>query len=134
MSTKSITITYRVLTILFFIAMAMDAFGGITRQEAGQEVMRHLGYPMYVLTIFGIAKLLGAIAILQNRVKVIKEWAYAGFIFNFIGAILSRAFVGDSVVLLIPPMIMIVYTLTTRYFWIRFDHVRSVADENLALA
>lgn len=134
MSTKSITITYRVLTILFFIAMIMDAFGGITRQEAGQEVMKHLGYPMYVLTIFGIAKLLGAIAILQNRFKVIKEWAYAGFIFNFIGAILSRAFVGDSVALLIPPVIMIVYTLATRYFWIRFDRVRSAAYENLSLA
>jgi hypothetical protein len=134
MNTKSITITYRVLTILFFIAMIMDAFGGITRQEAGQEVMRHLGYPMYALTIFGIAKLLGAIAILQNRFKVIKEWAYAGFIFNFIGAILSRAFVGDSVALLIPPVIMIVYTLSARYFWIRFDRVRSATYENLSLA
>jgi hypothetical protein len=134
MNTKSITITYRVLTVLFFIAMLMDAFGGITRQEAGQEVMRHLGYPVYVLTIFGIAKLLGAIAILQNRFKVIKEWAYAGFIFNFIGAILSRAFVGDSVALLIPPVIMIVYTLATRHFWIRFDQIRSAEFDKLSLA
>lgn len=134
MNTKSIVITYRVLTILFFIAMILDAFGGITRQDAGQEVMRHLGYPMYVLTIFGIAKLLGTIAILQNRFKVIKEWAYAGFIFNFIGAVLSRVFVGDSLMLIIPPIIMIAYTLAARYFWVRFDQVRMVASEGLSLA
>jgi hypothetical protein len=134
MSTKTISVTYKVLTILFFVATLLDAFGGITRQEAGQEVMRHLGYPMYVLTIFGIAKLFGAIAILQNRFKVIKEWAYAGFIINFIGAILSRAFVGDPISLSILPLIMIVYTLAMRYFWVRFNLIRSNEFNTLAHA
>jgi hypothetical protein len=134
MSTKTISLTYKVLTILFFVATLLDAFGGITRQEAGQEVMRHLGYPMYVLTIFGIAKLFGAIAILQNRFKVIKEWAYAGFIINFIGAILSRAFVGDPISLSILPLIMIVYTLAMRYFWVRFNLIRSTEFNKLVHA
>jgi hypothetical protein len=134
MSTKTISVTYKVLTILFFVATLLDAFGGITRQEAGQEVMRHLGYPMYVLTIFGIAKLFGTIAILQNRFNVIKEWAYAGFIINFIGAILSRAFVGDPISLSILPLIMIVYTLAMRYFWVRFNLIRSNEFNTLANA
>jgi uncharacterized membrane protein len=119
MTTKSIKITYRSLNILFFIAMFMDGIGGVTRAEAGVEVMKHLGYPVYVLSIFGVAKLLGALAILQNRIKNVKEWAYAGFLFTFIGAIMSRAFV------LIPPLIMIVYLATTYVFWKKFEHVQS---------
>jgi hypothetical protein len=125
MTTKSIKITYRSLNILFFIAMFMDGIGGVTRAEAGVEVMKHLGYPVYVLSIFGVAKLLGALAILQNRIKNVKEWAYAGFLFTFIGAIMSRAFVGDEIGLLIPPLIMIVYLATTYVFWKKFEHVQS---------
>lgn len=53
--------------------MLMDGIGGITRQQAGQDILKHLGYPMYALTIFGVAKILGAIAILQTKFKTIKE-------------------------------------------------------------
>ncbi|GAA4209916.1 hypothetical protein GCM10022289_36310 [Pedobacter jeongneungensis] len=99
----------------------MDGFGGITQQEAGKEVLKHLGYPMYLLIIVGIAKLLGAISILQHKYTAIKEWAYAGFAINFIGAFASRAFVGDGISLLIPPVIALVIMFIPYTLWKKLD-------------
>ncbi|WP_316808241.1 DoxX family protein [Pedobacter agri] len=122
---KSIKTWYWVATIIFALLMLMDGFGGITQQEAGKEVFRHLGYPVYLLTICGVAKILGAIAILQNSFKVIKEWAYAGFAINFIGAFASRALVGDEITLLIPPVIALMIMFIPYTLWKKFENVKN---------
>jgi hypothetical protein len=121
MTSKTIKIIYWVLTLLFGLAMLGDAYGGISKQQAGQDVMRHLGYPIYIMVITGGFKLLGAIAILQNKFKTVKEWAFAGFAINFIGAMASRAFVGDGVGFLIPPLVMLGVMSILYYFWKRYD-------------
>lgn len=108
---------YWVVTGLFSAMMLLDGIGGVTRAEAGQEVLRHLGYPMYALSIFGVAKIMGVVALVQPRFQTIKEWAYAGFAFNFIGAFASRVFVGDEIGLLIPPVIMLGALFSTYYLW-----------------
>lgn len=114
---KKLKTWYWIATIIFALMMIMDGFGGITQQEAGKEVLKHLGYPMYLLIIVGIAKLLGAISILQHKYTAIKEWAYAGFAINFIGAFASRAFVGDGISLLIPPVIALVIMFIPYTLW-----------------
>lgn len=114
---KKLKTWYWIATIIFALMMIMDGVGGITQQEAGKEVFKHLGYPMYLLIIVGIAKLLGAASILQNKFFVIKEWAYAGFAINFIGAFASRAFVGDGISLLIPPLIALVIMFIPYILW-----------------
>jgi hypothetical protein len=60
------------------------------------EVIAHLGYPVYVLTILGWWKLLGAIVLLAPCLPRLKEWAYAGTFFDLTGAALSFALRGDS--------------------------------------
>jgi uncharacterized membrane protein YphA (DoxX/SURF4 family) len=114
---KKLNTWYWIATVIFALMMIMDGVGGITQQEAGKEVLKHLGYPMYLLIIVGIAKLLGAASILQNKFTTIKEWAYAGFAINFIGAFASRAFVGDGVSLLIPPLIALVIMFIPYILW-----------------
>ncbi|GAA3407551.1 hypothetical protein GCM10020370_39360 [Paenibacillus hodogayensis] len=57
--------------------------------------MEIVKYPVYFLTIIGIWKVLGTIAILVPRFPRLKEWAYAGIFFGMIGAVASHAFVGD---------------------------------------
>lgn len=114
---KKLKTWYWVTTIIFALMMIMDGVGGITQQEAGKEVLKHLGYPMYLLIIVGIAKLLGAASILQNKFKTIKEWAYAGFAINFIGAFASRAFVGDGISLLIPPLVALIIMFIPYILW-----------------
>src|SRR5690554_2455519 len=49
-----------------------------------------LGYPVYILTILGIWKILGVIAILLPGYPLLKEWAYAGFFFLLTGALFSH--------------------------------------------
>jgi hypothetical protein len=121
MKPKTTRVLYWTLTIIFALAMFLDGIGGVTQQEAGQEVMRHLGYPLYVLIIFGVAKLLGVIAIVQTKFQAIKEWAYAGFAFNFLGAFASRAFAGDSFGETIFPLIMLAIMFLPYFLWKKYQ-------------
>ena len=125
MKDKKIRTFYWIATIFFALLMLMDGYGGVSQQEAGQEVMKHLGYPMYVLIIFGIAKILGAIAIIQTKYQTIKEWAYAGFAFNFIGAIASRALAGDGIAITIFPLIGLVIMFVPYFLWKKYEAVKA---------
>ncbi|MEO6135487.1 MAG: DoxX family protein [Ginsengibacter sp.] len=57
--------------------------------------MARLGYPVYFLTILGIWKMLGVVALLIPKFPLVKEWAYAGFFFTLSGAAVSHIAVGD---------------------------------------
>jgi len=113
-------ILYWSVTILFSLLMLMDGIAGVLRAEEGQEVMRHLGYPIYAMSIFGSAKIIGAFALLQNKFPVLKEWAYAGFAINFIGASASRAFAGDSIGLVLMPLVMLLVLFLVYLLWKRY--------------
>ena len=93
MKPKTIRIIYWILTTLFSIFFIFDGMAGIFQvDQAVNIVNNHLWYPVYTLFIFGIAKILGSLAIFQNSWKILKEWAFAGFTINFIGASLSHFF------------------------------------------
>lgn len=111
------TLLYWSITLFFAFFMLVDGVAGVLRLAAGQEVMRHLGFPLYVLSIFGVAKILGALALGQPRFRALKEWAYAGFASNFLGAAASRAFVGDSITLIIIPLAALCFMLLSYYLW-----------------
>jgi uncharacterized membrane protein YphA (DoxX/SURF4 family) len=69
------------------------------------DILKHLGYPGYFSIITGIWKVLGGIAVLAPRFPRLKEWAYAGMLFNMTGAAASHIAVGDNLVMLIAPLI-----------------------------
>ena len=121
MKPKTIKITYWCLIVLFSLAMLGDAFGGITKQQAGIDVLNHLGYPVYVMPFLGYLKLLGVIALLQTKFRNLKEWAFAGFAFNFIGAAVSRAAMGDGAGMVAMPVIMLVVLFVTYWFWRKYN-------------
>jgi uncharacterized membrane protein YphA (DoxX/SURF4 family) len=70
--------------------------------------MAHLGYPAYFLTILGTWKILGALAIVAPRLPRLKEWAYAGMVFDATSAAISRAVMGDGAVKVIAPLVVAV--------------------------
>jgi DoxX-like family len=119
---KLITIIYWSFIVIFSLFMLMDGVAGVLRVEAGKEALAHLGYPEYMLTIVGTAKILGAIAIIQNKFKSLKEWAFAGFTINALGAFGSRFFVGDTGFLLFFPVFLVGYTLAAYYIWKKFEN------------
>ena len=76
----------------------------------------HLGYPVYFLTILGIWKILGVIAVILPRFPIVKEWAYAGFFFTMSGALYSHFAVGDPFKESIPSLILLALIVVSWYF------------------
>ena len=81
--------------ILAFVLLSGGA-AQLLRLPDNVEGMQRLGYPAYLLTILGVWKLLGGIAILVPRFPRSKEWAYAGAFFELSGAAASNAFAGSG--------------------------------------
>lgn len=75
-----------------------------------------MGYPVYVLTILGLWKFLGAIAILTPKLPLLKEWAYAGIFFLFTGALFSHVASGHPWYELFPATILLILTILSWYF------------------
>lgn len=109
-------IIYWITTV--FLSTGMLA-GGIqqTLQIGGyNEIVTKLGYPLYLLTILGVWKILGVIIILLPKLPLIKEWAYAGFFFAMTGAAISHFAVGQSFVEAIPSIVLLVVTIISWIF------------------
>ena len=75
-----------------------------------------LGYPVYILTILGIWKILGVIAILVPGYPLLKEWAYAGFFFLLTGALYSHLASGHPWNELIAATTLLILTILSWYF------------------
>ncbi|MGV3696051.1 DoxX family protein [Flavobacterium sp.] len=79
-------------SIIFLMEGVMPAF--FSQSEDAKKGMEHLGYPLYFGTVLAVFKVLGALALIIPIIpKRIKEWAYAGFIFDFLFASISYAIV-----------------------------------------
>jgi hypothetical protein len=85
------------------------------KEEVDKTVL-DLGYPAYFLTIIGVWKLLGVVAVLILKFKLLKEWAYAGFFFLLSGAIISHLAVGDAALELFGPALLLFLTVMSWYF------------------
>lgn len=117
---KTKTIAYWASTIIVALELLV---GGATDLVHGRElliigdpvvqVIIHLGYPVYLLTILGLWKLPGAIALLVPRFPRLKEWAYAGAFFDMTGAAASWALRGDNASNYIGPLLMTVLILVS---------------------
>lgn len=83
-------IIYWTSTGLIAAGMTMSAFMYLTKNAELMNSFRSISIPEYLITILGVAKLLGAIALLAPIWPAVKEWAYAGFTFTFIGAVCAH--------------------------------------------
>lgn len=101
-----------------WLALGMTSTGIVQLIKMLEEVdlMANLGYPAYLLTLLGIWKLLGGIAILIPKFPLVKEWAYAGFFFAMSGALFSHLVVGNGAKELFGPALLLVLTGISWYF------------------
>ena len=93
---KILKIIYWTSTVILALVFAMNVFMYFTRNPQIVAGIESLGYPLYLLDILGIAKLLGIIALLFPKFPRLKEWAYAGFTFDLVGAMWSHIAAGDT--------------------------------------
>lgn len=99
------------------LIIAQELFAGsmwaLLRIPFDREQLAHLGYPLYLLSILGAWKLGGGAVILLPRFRRLKEWAYAGALFDFSGAVISHFFVGDGPKQWAYPAILVTLTLAS---------------------
>ena len=88
-SSRSHIIAYWVTTALVVSELALGGVWDILRVPQVRGLIERLGYPLYFLVILGIWKLLGAVALVIPRFPRLKEWAYAGVVFDLTGAVAS---------------------------------------------
>jgi uncharacterized membrane protein YphA (DoxX/SURF4 family) len=97
---------YWIATGLAALLFAVPGAALLARNAHFASEMARLGYPAYFLTILGALKILGALVILAPGFRRLKEWAYAGLMFDVLGAVLSRLATGDPAVMLIVPLLV----------------------------
>ena len=76
-------------------------------------VMISLGYPAYLATIIGVAKLIAAVILAAPRLRRLKEWAYAGVMINMVGAAASHIAMRQAATALIAPLAFAVLALVS---------------------
>lgn len=114
---KSHKIIYWVATSLLAIGMLQSGIFAVLRTKQWVDLITALGYPVYFLTILGIWKILGVIAILVPRFKLLKEWAYAGFFFAMTGALASHLACGDyAIKSIMGPSFQALFVILSWYF------------------
>ena len=90
------SIAYWVTTTLIAAAFLLSGVIDAAARPPAVAFVAHLGYPAYFCTMIGVWKVLGGVALLAPRFPRLKEWAYAGILFDLTGAAISHAASGDS--------------------------------------
>ncbi|MGM0867425.1 MAG: DoxX family protein [Bacillota bacterium] len=114
--TKKNKIIYWISTIWLALGMLSTGIVQLFKMESEVDYIIQLGYPIYFLTILGIWKILGVIAILIPKFSLLKEWAYAGFFFTMSGAVFSDIASGRSLNEIAPALLLLILTVVSWYF------------------
>ncbi len=114
--TKRNKIIYWIATLWLALGMLSTGIVQLIKMDNEVTMMKNLGYPLYILTILGIWKILGVIATLLPKLPLLKEWAYAGFFFAMSGAVFSHLANGDGGKDLFGPILLLVLTFVSWYF------------------
>ena len=100
-------IAYWIATGLVCLVFTGGGIANLLHADTQREIMEKLGYPAYLMTLLGVAKLLAVLAILAPGLKMVKEWAYAGLTFDLIGASFSHASAGDPLLAVAVPLVIL---------------------------
>jgi uncharacterized membrane protein YphA (DoxX/SURF4 family) len=114
--TKRNKIIYWIFTLWLCLGMGTGGVLQLIKMKENVEGMARLGYPEYFLTILGVWKILGVIAVLVPRFPLVKEWAYAGFFFVTTGALYTHFAMNDPLKEFFGSGLLLVLTVISWYF------------------
>jgi uncharacterized membrane protein YphA (DoxX/SURF4 family) len=109
-------IIYWVATLWMALGMTSTGIVQVLQVEGEVARMTHLGFPLYSLTLLGVLKILGVVVVLIPRFPILKEWAYAGFFFNMVGALHAHIMLRDPINELFPAILLLTLTAISWYF------------------
>jgi len=107
------TVTYWVSTGLLALDFVVGGLFQIVRSAEAVQAFAHLGYPGYFVTLLGVWKILGGVALLAPGLPRLKEWAYAGIFYDVTAAVVSVVAVGDGWGPATLPIAFVVLTLVS---------------------
>jgi len=122
---KATKIIYWICTILVIAMMLYSAYGTFFIHSAeGDQMMKAIGIPMYLMKMLAVAKVLGAIVILVPGYPRLKEWAYAGYFFDLAGATFCFAASGFPVSAWTPMLVFVALTLGSYFTYHKLQNVK----------
>jgi uncharacterized membrane protein YphA (DoxX/SURF4 family) len=105
-------IAYWVCTVL---VVALSILAGVTYLRGTPQAIQafaHVGYPQQLRVLLGIAKVLGAIALVVPGLPTLKEWAYAGFTFAWIAAFFAHYLAKDGSIAFMPVILLLLLAIS----------------------
>ncbi|RFZ94114.1 DoxX family protein [Mucilaginibacter conchicola] len=112
---KTKKIIYWLTTAWLALGMASTGVVQLMKLKAETAFVLELGFPVYILTLIGLWKLLGVVAVLVPKMPLLKEWAYAGFFFVMTGALYSHLATGKSMDQVFGASLLLVLTVVSWY-------------------
>jgi len=115
---KKLNILYWIFTGLYAAVIFLTSIPNVMANEDSVKIVVNvLGYPHYFLPFIGIAKCLGAIALVLPGMPRLKEWAYAGLTFDLVGAVYSFISVGIPAKDWLPVLLFFVVLALSYFFY-----------------
>lgn len=132
MSPKTLRATFWISTVLFVVPLAWSAVQYLVEAPKMVETMTtHLGYPLYFTKILAVAKIAGVMALVAPFNRRIKEWAYAGFTFDLLGASASHLLSRDGLLVASVPLAFLGVLAVSYFSW--HKRWRAVDDEPVSV-
>ncbi|ASW73467.1 hypothetical protein IQ37_15495 [Chryseobacterium piperi] len=115
-SQKRNKIIYWIFMLWLSLGMISTAIVQLLKNKDEVENFTSLGYPIYLMIIIGVWKILGVIAVLIPKTPLLKEWAYAGFFFVMSGAIISHMASDHNFSKIFASLLLLILTIISWYF------------------
>ena len=113
---KKKLIGYWIITIILSFCIFSGGLAQAVQVKGVVQGFKPLGYPTYFISLIGVWKVFGIIAILIPKFPLLKEWAYAGILFVMTGAVISHIASNDVHIQIIAPILLAVFTVLSWYF------------------
>jgi hypothetical protein len=120
---KKIRIFYWITTGLFLLLMLFSSISSFASPDKAEAFFKTINMPSYLISFLSVAKILGIIAILVPGYPRLKEWAYAGMIFDLVGAMYCNYASGKPAGEWLPMIIFIALVFTSYFLY----HKKSAA-------
>ncbi|MBQ4819889.1 DoxX family protein [Aquimarina sp. MMG016] len=106
-------IVYWITTVALCAIMLYSAQMYFLNTEKIKGFFEFFNYPTYIVIPLAIAKVLGVIAIITNKIKWVKEWAYAGIFFDLVLASLAHHYAEHGIGLSVYAILILIVSYAT---------------------
>ena len=125
---RGLVVAFWIFTALFCLEMSFTAYYELARLPEAAQAFTRLGFSGASFRVeLSWAKVIGVIALLipmrpaRGFIYVIKEWAYAGFAFNLLSALIAHIAISDRTAAIVPSSITSVLWVLSYFFWRRLQ-------------